>query len=27
MMEEQGVVIEKDEEQMALQIFPHVRIQ
>ena len=27
MMAEQGVVIEKDEEQMALQIFPHVRIQ
>ena len=26
MMAEQGVVIEKDEEQMALQIFPHVRI-
>ncbi|KAF8220325.1 hypothetical protein L208DRAFT_1018046, partial [Tricholoma matsutake] len=24
MMAEQGVVIEKDEEQMALQIFPHV---
>ena len=27
MMAEQGVVIEKDEEQIALQIFPHVRIQ
>ena len=27
MMAEQGVVIEKDEEQMALQIFPRVRIQ
>jgi hypothetical protein len=27
MMAEQGVVIEKDEEQMALQIFPCVRIQ
>ena len=27
MMAEQGVIIEKDEEQMALQIFPHVRIQ